>query len=329
MGTKQIDPSGTKPDGVGSLSDLIMSFFEEDHSTGRWPQRPDLLGSSDDDGVEEEQGESEAERRAFWDTQLQLLKDLMSSTNSTESRIRRTAESAVSSLRADSSSACSCSGSGSGSPTRIASTLPCRSCTLRLLSARLRRAGHDAAVCHSRWRATPSSPAGDHAYLDVVLAPPPSGTGSTPNGKAPRRLIVEPAFRAEFEMARACPEYSALVALLPEVFVGRADRMRGVLKLVCAAAKKCMADNGMHMAPWRKQRYMAAKWLSAPVERIVEGVDEAKLGREDDKTTAAAAVALLPPARRSPRQRASMLTYDLLDGKLPAATALCTAVEVV
>lgn len=319
MGTKPIDASGTKPDaGVGSLSDLVLRFFEEDDT--RWPKRPDLIGSSDDDDVEEAAGESAAERKAFWDAQLHLLNELLSTANSTESRLRRTTESAVSSLRADSSSACSCS--GSPSPT----ALPCRSCTLRLLSARLRRAGHDAAVCLSRWRATPSSPAGDHAYLDVVLAPAP---GATPNGKAPRRLIVEPAFRAEFEMARACPEYSALVALLPEVFVGRAERLRGILKLVCAAAKKCLTDNGMHVAPWRKQRYMVAKWLSAPVERrAVEGVDEAKLVREDEKA-AAGAVSLFPPARRSPRLRASMLTYDLLDGKLPASTALCTAVEVV
>lgn len=99
---------------------------------------------------------------------------------------------------------------------------------------------------------------GEHSYVDVV-AP-------TRSGKAVR-VVVEPSFRGEFEMARGGAGYRALVASLPEAFVGRADRLRGVVRVMCAAAKQCARESGMHMAPWRKQRYMEAKWLATP-ERV-------------------------------------------------------------
>uniref|UniRef100_A0A0E0M7Q5 Uncharacterized protein n=1 Tax=Oryza punctata TaxID=4537 RepID=A0A0E0M7Q5_ORYPU len=45
---------------------------------------------------------------------------------------------------------------------------------LGLVAASLRAAGHDAAVCVSRWDKSTSHPAGEHAYVDVLLPPLPS-----------------------------------------------------------------------------------------------------------------------------------------------------------
>ena len=130
--------------------------------------------------------------------------------------------------------------------------------------------------------------AGEHRYVDVVV--------QTRSGKAVR-VVVELSFRAEFEVARAGAEYRALVAALPEVFVGRADRLRAVVKAMCAAAKQCMKENNMHMGPWRKHKYMQAKWLGTP-----------------ERTAAAAAPVVPPVTVGSPEKptkfRASMLTFD-------------------
>ena len=125
--------------------------------------------------------------------------------------------------------------------------------------------------------------------MDVVVP--------TRSGKAVR-VVIEPGFRAEFEMARGGAEYRALVAALPEVFVGRPERLRAVVRVMCDAARQCARESGMHMAPWRKQRYMEAKWLGTP-ERAAPGPGGA----------AATAVPVGSP-EKPPRFRASMLTLD-------------------
>lgn len=94
--------------------------------------------------------------------------------------------------------------------------------------------------------------AGEHTFLDVI---------ERSNSKKEVRVIIEVNFRGQFEMARAHEEYNKLMKKVPEIFVGKMERLMGVLKIVCGAAKKCMKEKKMHMAPWRKQRYMQAKWL--------------------------------------------------------------------
>lgn len=132
---------------------------------------------------------------------------------------------------------------------------------------------------------------------------------STKKGEV--RVIIELNFRAEFEMARANEEYNKLVLRLPEVFIGKVERLTNVIKILCTAAKKCMKEKKMHMGPWRKQRYMQAKWLS-PCERTTS-MQIFSMGYNNSGR--------LP----KPKTRASMLTVDLLE-KLP--NMHCTAVEV-
>jgi uncharacterized protein (TIGR01615 family) len=122
--------------------------------------------------------------------------------------------------------------------------------------------------------------------VDVVV--------QTRSGKAVR-VVVELSFRAEFEVARASAEYRALVTALPEVYVGRADRLRAVVKVMCAAAKQCMKENNMHMGPWRKHKYMQSKWLGT-TERM--------------EAAAAAAVVMLGSPEKQTKFRASMLSFD-------------------
>ncbi|KAK1275535.1 hypothetical protein QJS04_geneDACA012848 [Acorus gramineus] len=125
------------------------------------------------------------------------------------------------------------------------------------------------------------------------------------------RVVIELRFREEFEMARAGEDYNRLVGVLPEVFVGKAERLRGVIKIMCAAGKRCMKEKRMHMGPWRKHKYMLAKWLGA-CERVLP-----KIAFHVER--------LRGPTRARP-QRTSMLTFDLLE-KL--SDLHCTSMEVV
>ncbi|KAL3643427.1 hypothetical protein CASFOL_014242 [Castilleja foliolosa] len=92
----------------------------------------------------------------------------------------------------------------------------------------------------------------EHTFLDVV---------DHTNPQKQVRVIIELNFRAEFEMGRANEEYNRLVKRLPEIFVGKIERLMSLLKILCGAAKKCMKEKKMHMGPWRKHRYLQAKWL--------------------------------------------------------------------
>ncbi|XP_066312549.1 uncharacterized protein [Miscanthus floridulus] len=268
-------------DGEMSLSNMVLGFLEDFERDQRRPE-------NDDDDDEGSSGGDTAESKAFWQTQHSQLHEALAKTSPAESRIRADTEEAVKSMRA---AACSCSCSRTGRP----AARDCRLCMLRHVADRLRDAGYNSALCKSKWTRSPDIPSGEHSYVEVVV--------QTRSGKAVR-VVVELSFRAEFEVARASAGYRALVTALPEAFVGRADRLRGVVKVMCAAAKQCMKENNMHMGPWRKHKYMQAKWLGTP-ERTTAAVAAA----------AATPVVVVPSVTvGSPEQqtkfRASMLTFD-------------------
>ncbi|KAL5231823.1 hypothetical protein ABZP36_030599 [Zizania latifolia] len=264
-----------------SLSNMVLGFYEEaERQSWAWPE-------GGDSGDEEGSGHGgAAESRAFWKEQRSQLHEGLTKMSSAERRIQADAEEAIRQTRAAAAGACSCTsravagGGGRG----------CRGCTLRFVAERLLDAGYNSAICRSKWSRSPDIPSGEHTYVDVVVP--------TRSGKAVR-VVIEPNFRGEFEMARGGAEYRALVAALPEAFVGRAERLRGVVRVMCAAAKQCARESSMHMAPWRKQRYVEAKWLATP-ERVAPGVGAA----------VAVAVGSLETNKLQPKFRGSMLTLD-------------------
>ncbi|KAH0978335.1 hypothetical protein GBA52_028054 [Prunus armeniaca] len=120
----------------------------------------------------------------------------------------------------------------------------CRTVVTDLLFA----LGYDASVCKSRWEKTPSYPAGEYDYIDVIV-----------KGE---RLLIDIDFRSEFEIARPTKSYKAILQTLPYIFVGKPDRLWRIIKIVSEAAKQSLKKKGMHIPPWRKAEYIKAKWLS-------------------------------------------------------------------
>ena len=127
----------------------------------------------------------------------------------------------------------------------------------RAVADGLRALGYDAAVCTSRWDKGPSHPAGEHEYIDVVVAVEPGAGAATAT-----RLVMEVDFRSEFEVARPTKAYRAALQALPPLFVGTPDRLGRVVALVADAARQSLRKRGLHFPPWRKPEYMRAKWLS-------------------------------------------------------------------
>ncbi|KAJ4975305.1 hypothetical protein NE237_000411 [Protea cynaroides] len=289
--------SGKFPGEKASLHDMFFGFLEEieessesscsNDSGGRYS---DDAGDGDgDDEEQDENGSSAEERKAFWETQHQLLNAILIRTSSVESRIRQATKEALRESHM-AGNVCVCRNPAAGG---------CRNCLRRDISERLRNAGFNCAICKSKWRSSPEIPSGEHTYIDVVEK-------SSKKGEV--RVLIELNFRAEFEMARASEEYNRLINRLPEVLVGKSERFRSLVKILCSAAKKCMKDNKMHMGPWRKHKYMQAKWFGT-CERIAPAPFFSTAF--SDRPT--------KPAR------ASMLTFDLLE-KLPSLQPKAVAV---
>ncbi|KAL8142597.1 hypothetical protein V2J09_015629 [Rumex salicifolius] len=110
--------------------------------------------------------------------------------------------------------------------------------------------GYDAGVCKSKWEKSPSFPAGEYEYVDVIL------------GETGERLIVDIDFRSEFEIARSTKAYKTALQMLPYIFVGKPDRLAKIVSLASEAARISLKKKGLHFPPWRKAEYVQAKWLS-------------------------------------------------------------------
>ncbi|KAE8731552.1 ADP-ribosylation factor-like protein 5-like isoform 1 [Hibiscus syriacus] len=119
----------------------------------------------------------------------------------------------------------------------------------KIVSDGLISLGYNSSICKSKWDKSPSFPAGQYEYIDVVFV-------------EEGRMLIDVDFRSEFEMARSTGTYKAVVQSLPFIFVGKPDRLDRIVSIVSEAAKQSLKNKGMHLPPWRKTEYMRAKWLS-------------------------------------------------------------------
>ncbi|XP_027172722.1 uncharacterized protein LOC113772329 [Coffea eugenioides] len=265
-----------------SFTELIFGFIEEFSEDSSESSCSSTFEFDDraiiDEGVDEDENFSIVEEsKAFWESQEDLLQTALCRTTSIEKKIRQATKEAVrdiSSVGLD----CACEKMVGNS---------CEICLKKEICNRLRNAGYNCVVCKSKWRKSPEIPSGEHTYLEVVQ--------NSKGAKGEVKIIVELNFRAQFEMARASEEYNRLINQLPEIFVGKFLRLQNLVKILCAASKKCMRERKMHIAPWRKYKYMLAKWHGSP-----------------DQQKVAPILSPVSYLGRATRPRTSMLTFDLV-----------------
>ncbi|XP_015064260.1 uncharacterized protein LOC107009436 [Solanum pennellii] len=278
-----------------NISDTIFSFLDEEGSSTE-SVIDDVYVEDENENENENEERENIEDNQFWKTQHQLLQSVLCRTTTLESQIRGITKQTLK----EASKNCSCK-----MVKNISITTSCPNCLMKEVCTSLQNAGFNSAICRSKWKSSPDIPSGEHTFIDVI-------DNSSPK-KGEVRIIIELNFRGEFELAKASEEYNRLVKCLPEVFVGKIERLLSVIKILCNAAKKCMKDKKMHIAPWRKQKYMQAKWLKTS-ERM-STTSKSPLSAEE-----------YCYSNRLSRPKASMLTVDLL-GNIPS---LCrNAVEVV
>ncbi|KVI04284.1 Protein of unknown function DUF506, plant [Cynara cardunculus var. scolymus] len=207
-----------------STTEMIFEFLEESElSSGSSCNSGNSYDSGELEEEEENSCDSE-ENRSFWEAQEQLLTDHLFRTSSIESNIRKATKEIIKELKSAAVGCCDCGKTVADG---------CRRCFQREVSDRLRKLG-------------------EHTYIEVL------DTSNSKKGVI--RVIVELNFRAEFEMVKASQEYIRLISRLPEIYVGKTERLELLIKTLCSASKKCMKDRKMHIAPWRKLKYMQAKW---------------------------------------------------------------------
>jgi uncharacterized protein (TIGR01615 family) len=129
-------------------------------------------------------------------------------------------------------------------------------CLKQSVMCHLRNVGYNADICKSHPKDNSRTfPSGNYEYIDVILK-------STNSAKSVR-LFVDLDFRAQFEIARPTSEYSALLGLLPKIYVGRAHKLQSIIKMMSEGVKNSLKRKGMPLPPWRKYKYMHSMWLGS------------------------------------------------------------------
>lgn len=118
----------------------------------------------------------------------------------------------------------------------------------KILADSLAALGYNASICKSKWAKTPSFPAGEYDYVDVIIES--------------ERFLIDIDFISEFEIARSTKAYKLVLQVLPNIFVGKADRLEKIIDTVSESAKQSLNNKGMPFPPWRKADYVKSKWLS-------------------------------------------------------------------
>ncbi|KAL6992873.1 hypothetical protein U1Q18_010992 [Sarracenia purpurea var. burkii] len=115
----------------------------------------------------------------------------------------------------------------------------------------------------------------EEAYRIVGIG---SGSSSSSSPSFKRRLMIrlrDRGFDAEFEIARATNGYASLLGEFPPIFVGKAEELKEVVRVMCRAVKGSMKSVDMHAPPWRRFSYMQTKWFG-PYRRTINEVPAKK-----------------------------------------------------
>ncbi|GJX17221.1 reverse transcriptase domain-containing protein [Tanacetum coccineum] len=89
---------------------------------------------------------------------------------------------------------------------------------------------------------------GEYEYIDAMIDE--------------ERLIIDIDFRSEFQIARSTKSYKAVLQTLPQIFVGKLDRLPKIINIVSDAAKQSLKKIQMPLPSWRRADYVKAKCLS-------------------------------------------------------------------
>ncbi|MCE3050282.1 hypothetical protein HAX54_046812 [Datura stramonium] len=177
----------------------------------------------------------------YWESQEALLQEILEQYRMIGSKVREGIARNVEGAR-EGNIKCECSNGN----------IICAKCFRRRVVQQLCEKGLNASLSTSKWKHTSKMPGGRHEYIQVIA--------STQGRKKKVPLLIELEFRDEFKMAKSCKEYSKLITQLPEIFIGKSEHLKAIVRLMCDAAKRSTVQQRIHLAPWRKRNFMQMKW---------------------------------------------------------------------
>jgi hypothetical protein len=74
-------------------------------------------------------------------------------------------------------------------------------------------------------------------------------------------IIIDPTFQEQFRIPVASPRYSAVLEVLPRIYVGDCSQIKPLVEAVCAEMQAAFAEQGVQLPPWRRGSSMLSKWL--------------------------------------------------------------------
>ncbi|GKD44586.1 hypothetical protein Tco_1269231 [Tanacetum coccineum] len=89
---------------------------------------------------------------------------------------------------------------------------------------------------------------GEYEYIDAMIDE--------------ERLIIDIDFRSEFQIARSTKSYKVVLQTLPQIFVGKLDRLQKIINIISDASKQSLKKIQMPLPSWRRADYVKAKCLS-------------------------------------------------------------------
>ena len=72
--------------------------------------------------------------------------------------------------------------------------------------------------------------------------------------------MVDPIFKEQFEIAKPTARYAALLASLPDVFVGPLEHVIPLVSFLCSEIAAAFREEGALLPPWRQASSMLSKW---------------------------------------------------------------------
>ncbi|KAJ3678308.1 hypothetical protein LUZ60_002111 [Juncus effusus] len=220
-GSSDSSSSGSQHEAATCLSRLVQSFLESNTNDEPSNHKQDLVRDESDNETDSELSYS---NRA---AELKSLLDPSYQIDPFRIRLASDVKSAIESERAK------------------LSEKP--SLFRRAVASRLSKMGYDSGICKSSWKASNGLTAGSYEYIDVVVKND--------------RYIVDSEFASAMEVARATDEYHRIMTAVPNVVVAKVESVGRAVRIVSELARRSLREKGMHVPPWRKTRYMLAKWL--------------------------------------------------------------------
>jgi len=127
---------------------------------------------------------------------------------------------------------------------------------LNALACALRVNGFRAAVCCSLECEAVRRPL-CHCFIRISSpATPPYGSMG---------VVVDPAFREQWETPRPTPRYLALLSSLPDMCVVYEHALPTVVELLSSELALSFLGNGLEIPPWREASAMLSRWQAVPV----------------------------------------------------------------